>query len=180
MKRNMLVDTQSIAFNKSRFQQKYFKNINYGNALHSINEKQFTFTNFVENTGDERFKNLRKIYSSNDPIQILLTEFEEKPVYDYGEEDKKTVTRLFNIFTKSGSGFFFFSNCKDILRYKNKQDKGYQLYFKKDNDTLRLLLVDMYHLGIVAVDKKTYKLDYKEKYNNIYRKYKNCISKIKE
>jgi hypothetical protein len=179
MKNAEFVSQNVSPFNTGPFSQKNFKNVYYNpNVLKSINIKPLTFTNKIINSGDLKYRELKDMYGSTDPISILNSDFEEKDVNYQAKDSHVKRKRLFDIFQKAGTTSLLITRYKDILRYKNKKYPEYQLYFEKKNGDITLILIDFYHLGWTAKNRKTMKDDYKESYNNIYSKYPTCISCI--
>lgn len=181
MKKSCIVNIEIGRFtNNPRFQQKNFSNIKFDKALHSINNKDEKFTNFIDNTGNLKFKELKRLYDSKNPFDILESDFSPQELLNENEKDNNTVLRLFRLINETNGIFLFLYNYKDVVKYKNKNYEEYQLYFQIKNNNLILRLVDMHHLAIPALNRRTMKIDYKDFYNNVCRKYKTCISLIKQ
>ena len=87
------------------------------------------------------------------------------------------IGRLFNIIYQNTGLKLKRSDISKIYKFKYSEDDEIQLYFYFSNGILNLILVDIYHLGIVA--KKDGKYRWIEKYKS-KRRYKLDIANIKE
>lgn len=162
-------------FNNSRFQRNQFErpqkyeeyNItDFSFGLKSKNIKSQHFTNFAKSYDDDAYDSVLQYY-----IQYLEQDYSFIDDFEFDEDgiDKGyRVDRLFEIIKEIQKIKYTNKDCRYILKMKNIYNKELHLYFSYHGNNLKLILVDLYHLGIYG-DRK---IDGKSKPINIERLYK--------
>lgn len=152
---------------KSRFKnpifvQESYKCFDFNNNLKSDHFAELYFTNFLSSNLCNKYSKLNEIcnkikYNNNEWIKMFVAD--EIDI----KQDIPKINRLYKIMS--------LVNKKEInreelvLKFKNLKDKEIQFYIKNENGILKLYLIDLYHLGIEAENKKIHKADVRSIYN---------------
>lgn len=156
-----------------------YKGFDFNGAVHSINIEEKYFTNFVKSYDKKIYIELKKIFDDifwkKDTIDnrlILLSN-------DNQNEDK--VNRLNEIIKEN----LKISKVPELMKFKPKTLNNDQtldgvriyVYYNKVYEEFELYLIDLYHLGVDALNRKINRYDLKGRYsrNSMFKK---CISKI--
>lgn len=167
---NMFLN-KDIEFNRFRKRVNRFKNptfvedkydgFDFNNNLKSNHIKELCFTNFVSSDKCKKYYELEEIC-----IKIAMNNKEWPKLFiadelDINKEIPK-MERLYKIISIVNNGLIKENDI--ILKFKNLEDQEIQFYIKKENGILKLYLIDLYHLGIEAENKKIKKIDLKGNY----------------
>ena len=175
-------DIRNIKIHKSR---KFLKDEPKEYILTNINSiciKDEYFTNFLPNTdGKQELKEeIRKVF--DDIIQgkeLIYKYFEPRDLTGKESLKIKRVERIINTY-----GTIEGLDLLKIRKYKNRKQKGFQFYTRKvDENTVEILLIYLYHLGIISEykiadngNKIKVKLEsVKNNFNKKLKKYDLCI-----
>lgn len=167
-------------FKNPTFVEEKYSGFDFNNNLKSNHIAELCFTNFVSSDKCKKYYELEKICTK---IAMNNNEWSKLFIADELDINKEIpkMERLYKIISIVNN---YLINKNDIiLKFKNLQDQEIQFYIKKEEGILRLYLIDLYHLGIEAENKKTKRIDLK----GIYKAREKCShniesinSKIKE
>lgn len=111
---------------------------------YSVKDDKLYFTNFLSDTGHNTIKEkFKKVY--NDIIvspKNIDSYFEGTELYS-GVSNKR-LANIMNLYNMN----LIEEDILNILKYKSRDDKGFQLFITKDNNVLKIILIDFFHLGI--------------------------------
>ena len=174
----MLENRQTINVRTNRFKNpkmivQQYEKFDFNNNIKSDHIKELEFTNFVKTNTCKKYCTLldicKKINNNEKEWDKLFVADE----IDINVEIPK-LHRLYKILNAVNNKEI---NRKElILKFKYIEDKEIQFYIKKENETLKLYLIYLYHIGIEAVNRKIGIADRKK----IYRARKECKCDIKE
>ena len=183
---------QGNVFNKNKFTSK--KIINRGNsfkknffdcsheeieideALKSVNLPSHMFCNFFKGKKDFMFKFVKKQYKAMSGEKYnILDYFELKNVEFKANLSEKKINDI--VVSTYGQQIQF----ETLYRFKSTANPAFQLYVNKENNhKYKVIIVDLYHLVIPAIDKfkdrKTVEL--KKDYEAV-KNYDYCLSNLK-
>lgn len=180
---------QTIRKGKNILEKREFKykEFNFNGNLHSEKIEEEKFTNYLKSYENKLFKLLNeifdKLYFGN---YSFLEEF-ELDLYEAYEESfeskrlRRIVMKINNMKNEEEIPkiLYKFKPTKKE-REKNKWYNGIRLYVSADTDgSIKLYLIDIYHLAINAFNSKTKKYELDEHYKNA-ENYKKCISIISD
>ena len=154
-------------FNNPIFVEEKYKWFDFNDNLKSNHFPELHFTNFLSSNLCNKYVKLEDICTK---IKLNNNEWIKMFVSDEIEikTDIPKINRLYKIMS--------LVNNKDInrdeliLKFKNLEDQEIQFYIKNENGILKLYLLDLYHLGIEAENKKIHKADIK----SIYKARRKC------
>lgn len=163
-------------YSNERFKKEEYSEFNFNNCLKSDNFEDLQFTNHVKSKEVKKYKLLLDICielsKNSDVIDKKFEATEIEP-----SMNKRKLERLYEIIRRVSKEKVDCTN--QILKFKNKQDKEIQIFVKKEEDSLKLYLIDLYHLYMEVPNFKTGRCDL----SGIYKNHKNlqhCISSIAE
>lgn len=165
---------QNIKFNINRFQKRVnrfknptfvdeeYKEFDFNNNLKSSHIPELYFTNFVSSNLCGKYIKLTDICikikaNNNEWIKMFIPDEIEI------SRDIPKINRLYKIISIVNDREI--DRKELILKFKNLEDKEIQFYIKNENGILKLYLIDLYHLGIEAENKKIHRKDAKGIYN---------------
>ena len=152
--------------------------------INSICIKEEYFTNFLPNTdGKQELKDEIKNAFRNliEGKELIYKYFEPRDLTNKESLKIRRVERIINAY-----GTIEELDLLKIRKYKNKKQKGFQLYTRKvDENREEILLVDLYHLGILSEYKiadngnriKIKVQSVKNNFDKKLKKYDLCIKK---
>ncbi len=157
--------------NKTKFSKEEYDSFDFGNSLNSFNDPNLFFTNFVKTSENELYKKLEEYVkdASADNYDFFDDDFEPMDEITYTEPAAKRLLDIINIgyrhkYTKK--------DLQNIFKVKHRDKKRFQFYIYNNNSKLKIILIDFFHLGIVAdlnIDGKIIRM----KKEIIYEKEKN-------
>lgn len=154
-------------FNNPKWVTKQYNSFDFNNNLKSNNFSDLEFTNYVSSKECKKYKDLKDIC-----FKIFCNKNELDNLFMADELDNNVSVskrkRLWNILNKINNTTI--SHDEIILKFKNKIDKEIQFYIKDDNGIFKLYMIDIYHIGIEATNKKTGRADRR----GIYKARKKC------
>ena len=96
-----------------------------------------------------------------------------------GQNSNLNLSRLLNILNSYPN--MNLQSCSSIYKFKNKKHPEFQLYILPNGETLQIVLIDIFHLGLPAEYFKKNGQKVKPNIDAMYKKRKNynqCISSI--
>ncbi len=166
----------------------------FGKRAHEIQYKNIILKhNYSINVADELFTNF---ISSNPNADIKQKECLQKlknkfiknfDIFETGFEiieligDNQNLKRLLNIINTYPD--INLTSCAGIIKCKSKHNTEFQLYLTRQDETLNIILLDLYHLGLPANNLIRGNLirNGEDNIRKIYNKRKNrsfCISNL--
>lgn len=177
IKKNKNIFNSRISkYTENRFQKEKYLEFDFNDCLKSDNFGDLKFTNYVKSNQTKKYKKLLDIcIELEKDINILDKKFQAREIEH--NVNKIKLERLYKIISRVSNEVI--GNTTEILKYKNKEDPEIQLFIKKENQILKLYLVDLYHLYMEVPNFKTGRADL----GGIYKAHKDmqyCISTISE
>ena len=117
--------------------------------INSICIKEEYFTNFLPNTeGKEELKGeIKRVFDNLIKGKELMYKYFEPR--DLTNKESLKIKRVEKIIKSYGT--IEELDLLKIRKYKNRKEKGFQLYTRKiDENTVEILLIDLYHLAILS------------------------------
>lgn len=149
-------------FKNPTFVEESYKWFDFNNNLKSNHFAELYFTNFLSSNLCNKYSRLNEICS-----KIKLNNNEWIKMFISDEIDIKLdipkINRLYKIMSLVNNKEI--NRDELILKFKNLEDKEIQFYIKKEHGVLKLYLIDLYHLGIEAENRKIHKADIRSIYN---------------
>ena len=150
--------------------------------INSICIKEEYFTNFLPNTeGKEELKGeITRVFDNLIQGKELMYKYFEPR--DLTNKESLKIKRVEKIIKSYGT--IDELDLLKIRKYKNRKEKGFQLYTRKINEnTVEILLIDLYHLAILSEYKiaengnkiKVTKESIKKRFDKKLMKYDLCI-----
>lgn len=150
--------------------------------INSICIKEEYFTNFLPNTeGKEELKgDITRVFDNLIQGKELMYKYFEPR--DLTNKESLKIKRVEKIIKSYGT--IDELDLLKIRKYKNRKEKGFQLYTRKiDENTVEILLIDLYHLAILSEYKiaengnkiKVTKESIKKRFDKKLMKYDLCI-----
>lgn len=150
--------------------------------INSICIKEEYFTNFLPNTeGKEELKcEITRVFDNLIQGKELMYKYFEPR--DLTNKESLKIKRVEKIIKSYGT--IDELDLLKIRKYKNRKEKGFQLYTRKiDENTVEILLIDLYHLAILSEYKiaengnkiKVTKESIKKRFDKKLMKYDLCI-----
>lgn len=172
MLQNSFLKVNRFLKRENRFTNPTFVNEEYyvfdfNNNLKSNHLQQLEFTNYVSSNKCKKYMTLEEICK-----RIYKNEKEWEKLFVADEIDiSKNVPKLERIYKIISNVNNDIVDKKElILKFKYIDDMEIQFYIKNNNGTLKLYLIDLYHIGIEATNNKNGRTDRK----GIYRARKKC------
>lgn len=154
-------------FSNPRFVEEEYTGFDFNNNIKSNDIEELSFTNYTSSNGCYKYLKLEEIC-----IKIAKNNNEWSKMFLADEVEIKAdipkINRIYKIMKIVNNKDIDRENI--ILKFKNNEDKEIQFYIKKEKSKLKLYLIDLYHLGIEAENKKTGRTDLK----GIYKARKKC------
>ncbi len=160
-------------FKNSIFIEEEYSAFDFNNNLKSDNIEELEFTNFVSSKLSKKYITLKEIckkINNNEKEWDKLFVADEIAI----NTNSPRLDRLYNIISNVNNKKVIKS--KLILKFKYIADSEIQFYINNENGILKLYLIDLYHIGIEATNRKTGRTDRK----GIYKARKNLKFDIKE
>lgn len=134
---------------KRKFSKETYDSFSFGNSLNSFKNDNLKFTNFVKPKENELYKKLEEyvLSSQNDDYDFFDTDFEPMDDITYTEPAVKRLLEIINY------GYHHNYSPKDlpkIFKVKYKEKVRFQFYIFNNKGHLKIILIDFFHLGIVA------------------------------
>lgn len=150
--------------------------------INSICIKEEYFTNFLPNTeGKEELKSeITRVFDNLIKGKELMYKYFEPR--DLTNKESLKIKRVEKIIKSYGT--IDELDLLKIRKYKNRKETGFQLYTRKiDENTVEILLIDLYHLAILSEYKiaengnkiKVTKESIKKRFDKKLMKYDLCI-----
>ena len=150
--------------------------------INSICIKEEYFTNFLPNTeGKEELKGeITRVFDNLIQGKELMYKYFEPR--DLTNKESLKIKRVEKIIKSYGT--IDELDLLKIRKYKNRKEKGFQLYTRKiDENTVEILIIDLYHLAILSEYKiaengnkiKVTKESIKKRFDKKLMKYDLCI-----
>jgi len=167
-------------FTNPRFVKEEYEEFDFNNNIKSNNIEELYFTNYTSSNICKKYLKLEEIC-----MKIANNNNEWTNTFVADEIDIKNdmpkLNRIYKIIQVVNREEI---NRKEIiLKFKNVEDPEIQFYIKQEKNKLKLYLIDIYHLGIEAPNKKTRRIDARGIYNSRKKCNYNIVninSKIKE
>ena len=157
-----LIQIRVNRFNNPTFKTKKYLGFSFNDNLKSVNLNELEFTNYVKSRNCKKYLDLKRIC-----IKLEKDKNELYKLFEADELDSNTSVikyeRLLKILSIVNNREI--QKEEIILKFKNKNDKEIQFYIKDENGIFMLYLIDIYHIGIEAKNKKNGRTDRK----GIYR-----------
>lgn len=154
-------------FTNPRFVEEEYSEFDFNNNIKSDNIEELFFTNYTSSNICNKYIKLEEICVK---IANNNNEWSKAFVADEIEikNDLPKLNRIYEIMKIVNSKEI---NREDIiLKFKNTEDQEIQFYIKQEDGKLKLYLIDIYHLGIEAKNKRTGRTDMK----GMYKARKKC------
>lgn len=166
---NQIISKESISF----------KDFNINGALHSIDLKEYSFTNYVKSYDKKIYKEIKEIF---DAIHFKKASLDDKFKLLNNETGYEQAIERLNEIVKVNLGI---DSVPELMKFKPKHprdDKTLEgvriyVYYDKYIEEFDLYLVDLYHLGIEGFNANIGKYDLKHRYE-VNSEYNKCISKL--
>lgn len=157
--------------NNISYQKEEYDSFDFNGNLKSDKFEELEFTNYLSSNGCNKYFLLLEICEK---INNNIINFNKYFIPDEFDSSKYSSKRVFNIINAINKR----NVPKETLiyKFKSKKDPEIQFYAVLDNRVLKLYAIDIYHLIIEAINKKTGKADR----FGIYNKRKNCSYDIAE
>lgn len=149
-------------FRNPIFIEEDFKWFDFNSNLKSDHFPELYFTNFLSSNSCKKYFKLEEIYNK---IKLNNNEWTKLFIADEIdiEADIPKFNRLYKIIELVNHRNI--NREELILKFKNLEDKEIQFYIKNEKGILKVYLIDLYHLGIEAENKKTHRTDMRGIYN---------------
>ncbi len=165
-KNNHIADRSILDFGDDKF--------NFDDALKSVNIPIWSFTNYFKNRKDVMFKFTKREYSKLlNGTADLDNEYEFKTLEFNGSIN---LQKYLDIYSETIG--YTITQLPIIYRFKNINNANLQFYVSSENKKIKVIFIDIYHLGILANDSETGKSsfeNYEQNKNNNY-----CLSNLKQ
>lgn len=167
-------------FKNPQIHDERFEFIDFNGNFKSDNFEHLQFTNYIKSKEKKIYSQLKDIYVN---LTTSCSAFRNDFIADELEltsNSSEKLVRLTNII--SLVNFQTISNEDTIIKFKYIPNNEIQFYMKKENDILKLYLIDVYHLGIDAKNKwGIYDLPHRYKINKDYTyDIKNIVLDVEE
>ncbi len=120
--------------------------------------KEEKFTNYFQSNSSIEYKILNDIYNDYISGINILDKYFNEPDYLYlGSGQTEKINRVLRIAIKVTNKFLMHIDVKDIFKMNLKENycnDKIRFYFKKNNNELDLLFIDLFHLGILTKQQK--------------------------
>lgn len=157
--------------NDVKYVDEGYTEFDFNNNLKSNKIEELEFTNYLSSNQCNKYYVLfdicQKLYNNYKNLNKLFVPDE----FDSGKYNSKRVYEIISVVNNRE-----IEQKQIIYKFKNKNDKEIQFYISKENNVLKLYLIDIYHIVIEATNYKNGKADRK----GIYKARKKCHYDIKE
>lgn len=135
-------------FCRTKFDDKIIKNLDFESGLISKNIKSLKFTNFAVDATDEVYNYVLNYYIQylNGDYSFVNTDFNMDEGGGMRISDR--TLRLLSIINDIQCKKYSKEDCKYILKMNSVKLPSLHFYFKKSRNNLKLVLIDLHHLGI--------------------------------
>nr|DAT55214.1 MAG TPA: hypothetical protein [Caudoviricetes sp.] len=149
-------------FSNPTFVEEEYKWFDFDDNLKSNHFPELYFTNFLSSNLCNKYLKLHDICTK---IKLNNNEWIKMFVSDEIEikTDIPKINRLYKIISLVNNKEI--NRNELVLKFKNLEDKEIQFYIRNENGVLKLCLIDLYHLGIEAENKKIHRSDIRSIYN---------------
>ena len=154
--------------------------IDFNLAMNSVDLEEYNFINFLSSNQCKEYLKVYGYYkeSLKSNCSFLDKEFEFDPYTNLNSTKNEKLKKL--IYETSSTVFNDFQ-LLDLIKYKNKKDKGIQFYIKYDKKTNKgnVYLIDLYHMVIPTEYRRkgnVLKTTPQTHYNSIRKKVKNNVN----
>ena len=152
------------------FVEEEYKTFDFNNNLKSDKIEDLEFTNYLSSNQCKKYSLLlnicKNLYNNCDISKSFIAD-----EFNWNKYNSKRVQDIINAVNNKTIK----SNAL-VYKLKHRKDPEIQFYVLKEKNSLKLYLIDVYHLAIEAVNAKTGKADRK----GIYKARKNNSFDIKE
>lgn len=175
MQKGNVFNKRSSFLNK----KKATTSIIFHKGLNSVDNEEMCFTNFCSSKECKDYKNVDSCYKKvlAKDFSFLDKEFTNKE-YSVGNSSKNE--RLKKLIGLTLSKTISDSDLYNIVKYKNKNEKGFQLFIKYDSnsDVGEVYLIDLYHFVLPTEDKRfgQRRTDSKSHYQRVKKKVKKKVN----
>jgi len=146
----------------------------------SVNYQALEFINYLPVEGKKEIKDLLLMLKEavGKTAKFLEKSFEVKEL----REEKTNTDRVLQIINNQSDEKI--EDITELIKYKHKKEKEFQLYIRLDDNILNVYLIDLYHLGLpgdlrVQDGKKIIPYDRSKIYNKNNKPSRNlCINSI--
>lgn len=160
-----------------RFSEVEYNNVELLND-YSVSDDDLYFTNFLSETGHNTMKNRFKTVYNDIVVNPKNIDNYFEGTELYSAVSNQRLIDIINLYNMN----LTVCDVTNILKYKSRDsDKGFQLYIKKDNNILEIVLVDFFHLGIPSEFQKIRGGHIKANPQRVYLKNANnkyCLSQL--
>ena len=129
--------------------------IDFEKGMNSIDVEEHNFINFLSSDGSNAYQIIEGYY-----IESLTGNYSflDKDFKFEGYTNKNTFKneKIKALIQKTSNTIFEDEDLIDLIKYKNKTEKGIQLFIKYDSESAKgiVYLIDLYHL-VIPTDKVT-------------------------
>lgn len=167
---------KSNAFSKKKLFDTSKETVEIDEAMKSVNLPNHMFSNFLKGHKDPMFKFTKEhYYSIKNNRYNIFEEFELKDVEFKENLSKEKLVDIVN------STFDRELQFNTVYRFKHRGNPKFQLYVNKENNNFyKVIIIDLYHLVIPAIDRsrERKKADIKADYEAV-KNYDYCLSNLK-
>lgn len=155
-------------FNRTRFDNDIINKFNFESGLISKKIEDLHFTNYAVDTNDEAYNYVLSYYINylDNDYSFINTDFNMDEAE--GLNINYRTLRLLDILSKVQNQKYSKKDCKYILKLNSTKCSELHFYFRKNKNNLKLILIDLYHLGIYG----TRYIEHKERIIDIERLYR--------
>lgn len=163
-------------YKKGKYGDLLIEKINFINK-HSVQSDCLRFTNKLQRSSSKRIDAIRNIIKILEMNPTMLNEyFQGEDINQQSEKDLiklervDKILKLYEQYPNNSLVYKYAPNDKYYKEYnENNYERGFQLLFTHENNTINVYLIDLYHLAIISKDQ-----DLINEYN-IRKKYKKNI-----
>lgn len=157
----------------SKFDDIQIKSVDIEKSFESLNSEKLSFTNYAKSSEQKVYNVIKNEYIkiSNNDITIF-GDYQPDEFYYNG----KCIDRLLDIINESNDKCYTRSDLPNIYKLKHRKESEVHLYVQIDNESLFVLLIDLFHLSLPAdiyVNGRLIKRTGLKDLDNIYSKFKN-------
>lgn len=149
-------------FKNATFVKEKYKYFDFNNNIKSNHIKELEFTNFVKTNTCKKYCTLldicKKIRRNEKEWDKMFVADEIDITIEIPKLDR--LYKIINVVNNKKT-----DRNKLVFKFKYLEDKEIQFYVEKENDVLKLYLIDLYHIGIEAMNKKIGMANRKRMYN---------------
>lgn len=173
---NRFVTSKKIA----RFQEnEHLEEIEFGNlemdfAMKSINLEKEEFTNKCKSLASEQYKTIKELYYRYKNGENILADFCCEDLLPFDNINRLKEIIKYNLLGKEIPIY-------EIYKFSYKENNKIRFYIKNDNENLKVVLIDLFHLALPSkrgyktkeeMQKETYLVNKSNSINiNLIKKY---------